>query len=119
MQCSNKKLSLCKRLQYSVLYNEKLDWLKREKEWKWDKIDWIVNAILLIIFLLPNWLGAKYVVLFMLTMGIASVLGAIRHIKTMPGDIESKLMGGGMCMSMIFIIGVLAIFFTGLFLRYI
>ena len=118
MRFDNKKLSLCKKLQYSVLYNEKLDWLKREKEWKWDEIDWFVNGILLITFLLPNWLGAKYVALFMLTMGIASGLGAIRHIKTMPGDIESKLMGGGICISAIFMMGVLAIFFIGLFVRY-
>jgi len=105
-------------LQYSVLYNEKLDWLKREKEWKWDKIDWVMSSILLITFLLPNLFGAKYIVLFMLTMGIASAVGAIRHIKIVPGDIESKLMGGGICISVIFFIGVLAIFFTGLFFRY-
>jgi len=114
----DKKLSLCKRLQYSVLYNKKLDWLKREKEWKWDKIDWIVSSILLITFLLPQWFGAKYVAFFMLAMGIASLLGAIRHIKTVPGDIESKLMGGSICISVIFMMGVLSIFVIGLFLRY-
>ena len=103
---------------YKILYNEKLDWLKREKDWKWDKIDWIINSILLITFLLPNWFGGKYVLLFILVMAIGTGLGAIRHIKTVPGDIESKLMGRGICVSGIFFIGILAIFFTGLFLRY-
>ena len=110
---------MCKKLMYKILYNKKLDWLKRDKDWKWDKIDWIFSSIILVTFLLPSWFGEKYVVLFMLTMGTGVGLGAIRHIKTMPGDIESNLMRRNICISVIFFVGVFLIFFTGIFLRYI
>ena len=38
MQKGKVNMSLCKKIQYSILNNKKLDWLKREKEWRLDRI---------------------------------------------------------------------------------
>ncbi len=95
-------MSLCKKIQYSILHNKKLDWLKREKEWKPDRVDGIFFLAFLIIFLLAYLFGEFFVFLGMFIVYLGGFIGHIRNIKSTHGDIESRLMSPMICIGMIF-----------------
>ena len=63
---NGRKISLCKKLQYVILDNKKLDWLKRERSWKLDRVDAYVGIILLSIFLLTSLFGKVMVLPMMI-----------------------------------------------------
>ena len=95
-------MSPCKKLQYWIFDNPKLDWLKREKVWKFDTIDKIIAILFLIVFLLAHffvWIAH----LFVLIVIPLWIIGTIRQIKSVPGDIESKLMSPLICVGLIFV----------------
>ena len=95
-------MSLCKKIQYSILNNKKLDWLKREKEWKPDRIDGIFWVAFLSTFLLAYLFGEVFVFLGILVVYLGGLMGHIRHIKSIPADIESSLMSPMICIGMVF-----------------
>ena len=95
-------MSPCKKLQYWILDNPKLDWLKKEKVWKFDTIDKIIAILFLIIFLLAHFF-AWIAHLFVLIVVPLWIIGVIRQIKSVPGNIESKLMSPLMCAGLIFL----------------
>jgi len=95
-------MSLCKKLQYKILNNKKLDWLKREKEWKLDRVDGIFWVAFLSTFLLAYLFGEFFAFLGIFIVYLGGFIGHIRHIKSIPGDIESRLMSPLTCIGMIF-----------------
>ena len=95
-------MSLCKKIQYWILHNKKLDWLKREKDWKLDRIDGIFWVAFLSTFLLAYLFGEVFVFLGILVVYLGGLMGHIRHIKSIPADIESSLMSPMICIGMIF-----------------
>ena len=95
-------MSLCKKLQYWILHNKKLDWLKREKDWKLDRIDGIFWVAFLSTFLLAYLFGEVFAFLAILVVYLGGFIGQIRNIKGAPGDIESRLMSPMICIGMIF-----------------
>ncbi len=106
---NGKNISLCKKLQYAVLYNKKLDWLKREKYWKFDRIDRYFGIVFVSMLILTNIFGEVFILPTFLVFYIGSIMGHIRHIKGTPGDIESKLMSPLMCIGFSFLIFTLII----------
>ena len=97
-----KKLSLCKKLQYTILYNKKFDWLKREKDWKLDRIDGYMGMFMISLFLLIRLLGEVFVLPAMLLFYSGGIVGYIRQIKSTPGNVESRLMSNMICVGFIF-----------------
>ena len=102
LQKGKVNMSLCKEIQYLILHNKKLDWLKREKEWKLDRIDGIFWVVFLSTFLLAYLFGEFFVFLGMFVVYLGGIIGHVRHIKSIPGDIESSLMSPMICIGMIF-----------------
>jgi len=100
---SSQKISLCKKLQYAILYNKKFDWLIRKPDWKMDRIDGYIGVLMLTLFLLVSLLGEIVVVPVMLLFYSGAIVGYIRHIKSIPGDVESKLVSPMICIGLIFI----------------
>ena len=101
-------MSLCKKLQYAIYENKKLDWLRREHEWKFDRIDYIYWIIFISLFVSALLFGKK-IVFFFIGFGFLSMfLGSVRHIKSIPGDIESAVMSPMICFGFVFaVIGFL------------
>ena len=95
-------MSLCKKIQYLILNNKKLDWLKREKDWKLDRINGIFWVAFLSAFLLAYLFGEVFVFLGILVVYLGGLMGHIRHIKSIPADIESSLMSPMICIGMVF-----------------
>ena len=95
---------MCKKLMYKILHCKKLDWLKKEKSWKFDKIDHIIGITLGSLFILAIIYGKTFLYLLFFSILPFSIIGEIRHIKNTPGDIESKLMYPLMCLGYIFYI---------------
>ena len=95
-------MSPCKKIQYWILYNKKLDWLKKEKDWKLDRIDGIFWVAFLSAFLLAYLFGEFFVFLGIFVVYLGGLMGHIRHIKSIPADIESSLMSPMICIGMIF-----------------
>ena len=87
---------------YKILYCKKLDWLKKEKYWKPDKIDYITWIIFGALFILTNIYGKSFLPFFLLSFLPLIIVGEIRHIKNVSGDIESKLMYPLLCARYIF-----------------
>jgi len=96
------KKNICKKLAYYILNNKKLDWLKRKEVWKGDKIDFYLFFPSLIFFLLTINFGEIFFIPMMSIFILSSFIGQIRNIKTVPEDIESKLMGSMICIGFIF-----------------
>ena len=94
---------MCKEFIYKILYWERLDWLKREKDWKWDKIDFYLFISFTIPFILVIIFGKMFLQLFAVSIFIGGSLGWIRRVKSSPGDIESKLMGWTFCLQLLII----------------
>ena len=95
---------MCKELMYKILYCKKLDWLKREKDWKLDRIDFIGFGIFVILLLLVNFYGTIFLYPFLFSFIPISIIGEIRQIKNTPGDIESSLMYPLKCGRYIFLV---------------
>ncbi len=95
-------MSLCKKIQYSILHNKKLDWLKREKDWKLDRIDGMFWIAFLSTFLLAYLFGEVFAFLAIFVVYLGGLMGHIRHIKSIPGDVESRLMSPMICIGMVF-----------------
>ena len=83
---------MCKEFLYKILNYKKLDWLKREEVWKFDKIDKITGVIFLIFFSLAIFAKGIFVFLLFIIFIPLMILGEIRHIKTVPQDIESAFL---------------------------
>jgi hypothetical protein len=96
------KKNMCKELAYYILNNQKLDWLKRKELWRADKIDFYLFFSSLIIFTLVINFGEVFFLPMMTIFIITGFIGKVRNIKTVPGDIESKLIGLMICMGFIF-----------------
>jgi hypothetical protein len=60
-------------------------------------------------------IAPKWVFILILLFIPLAMIGTIRHIKSVPGDIESRLMGSGMCVQWIFF-GVVWLIFLVTFL---
>ena len=93
---------MCKGLIYKIFYCEKLDWLKKEKYWKFDRIDFYGFLLFIIPVLLVSIFGKIFLKLFAITFLLLAIFGIIRRIKVSPGDIESKLLGWTFCFQFIF-----------------
>jgi len=103
----NSKLSLCKKLQYQILNNKKLDWLKRGKGGKLDSIDLLLGLLFLSMLILAKIFGAV-LVLPTLLLGYSLVLiFHVRQIKSVPADIESSFMVS--CIGIVFLMILLMI----------
>jgi len=108
----NSKLSLCKKLQYQILNNKKLDWLKREKGEKLDSIDLLLGLLFLSMLILANIFGAV-LVLPMLLLGYSLMLMfQVRQIKSVPEDIESSFMSPCLAIAFLMILLIIAIVIT-------
>jgi hypothetical protein len=95
------KLSLCKKIQYTILENKKLDWLKRKKEWKLDRKDLFLGMLLLSILILSKIFGKVLVVPMLLLFYIVMLMFLVRQIKSVPSDIESIFLS--LCIGIIFL----------------
>jgi len=102
---------MCKEFLYKILNYKKLDWLKREEVWKFDKIDKITGAVFLIFFSLAIFAKGVFVFLLFIIFIPLTILGEIRHIKTVPGDIESAFFRSLICIKFIFAAVVILAFF--------
>ena len=89
---------------YKILDCKKLDWLKKEKEWKLDRIDYVIGFIFGSLLILTSVYGKTFFPLFLFSFLPLFIIGEIRHIKNTPGDIESTLMYPLMCFRYIFYI---------------
>ena len=99
---------MCKQLLYKIVNNEKLDWLKKENPYTFDKINWYFIFLGLVSFITAS--KFKDLGLFML-MSLAFI-GSLSSIKSTPNDIESSIMKPMMCISLIFFfVGMLSSFF--------
>ena len=95
-------MSPCKTLQYWILNNPELNWLKREKSWKFDTIDKIMLILLSIVFLSAHFFTCIAHLLILIVFPFW-IIGTIRQIKSVPCDIESKLMSPLICAGLIFV----------------
>jgi hypothetical protein len=95
---------MCKKLFYSILNNKKLDWLKRENIIRLDKIDYYIGLPIIGMMILLFNFGKPFFIPTMIMFVLGGFLGIIRHIKTVPGDIESKLMGPATCFQLFFLV---------------
>lgn len=93
---------MCKKFMYKILNDERLDWLKREKDWKHDKIDLYIFLPMITVFLMTINFGEVFFLPMMAMFIFGSFIGQIRHIKSTPGDIESKLMNPMLCFGFVF-----------------
>jgi len=85
-------MSLCKKLQYKILHNNKLDWLKREKGGKLDIIDLFFGLLLLSMLIWAKIFGAVFVLPTLLLGYSLMLICHVRQIKSVPADIESSFM---------------------------
>jgi len=91
------KITWCKKLQYTILYNKKLDWLKREKSWKLDVVDAYIGVTFVCMLILASIFGEMFIFPLFLVVYVGSVIGYIRQIKDTPVDIESEFMSAFRC----------------------
>jgi len=93
---------------YKILYCKKLDWLKRKNAYG-DKMDFYLFFPPIIFFILVINFAPKWAIMLFIMYIPFGIIGAIRHIKSVPGDIESKLMGNGLCLQILFMFVVVLI----------
>lgn len=91
-----KNMKWCKKLQYQILYNKKLDWLKK-KSWKPDKIDGVVWGIVIFFAVLVAVFGRVFVLPTMVLFYMAFLLVLVRRMKSMSESLLS------ICVQMVFI----------------
>jgi len=86
----------CKKLQYEILNNNKLDWLKK-KNWKPNKIDGAVWGIVIFFAVLVAVFGRVFVLPTMVLFYMAFLLVLVRRMKNMSESLLS------ICVQMVFI----------------
>ena len=99
---------MCKVLFYKIVNNEKLDFLKKENPYAFDKINWYFLLFMLIGFII----SFKFKDLGIFIFCFLAFVGSIANIKNSPNDIESSIMQPMTCIIFIFIFtGMIASFF--------
>ena len=88
---------MCKTLFYKISNSKKLDWLKKENSYAFEKINFYFLLLILIVFLISFKFKDLGLFLFMLL----GVLGSIANIKNTKNDIESSIMQPMNCMVLI------------------
>ena len=86
----------CKKLQYEILNNKKIDWLKK-KSWKPDKIDGVVWGTVIFFAALVYIFGRVFILPTMLLFYMAFLLVLVRRMKSMSESLLS------ICVQMVFI----------------
>ncbi len=94
---------MCKEFAYKILNCRKLDWLKKEKDWKLDKITYLSFGILFLSFMALYYVGSNILIPMMFIIWILWIIGEIRMIKNTSGNIESKIMFPLLCIRYIFL----------------
>ena len=94
---------MCKKVLLYIFNNKKLDFLKKEEVYSFDKIDKLLMLIFLALFILMHFIKDKAYILIPL-FGILAIVGIIRSIKSIPGDIESNFFKTSLCTQLIFFI---------------